>query len=130
MNRFHNAWYLFLMGRTEDALREHLLAEELDPLNAPTVAWTAEMYRMNDRYEEAERHVQRALELGDESGTSQLVLGRIYMAQGRAEEAVRVHEDMVATQTLWKPMLGMTYAQAGRVDDARRIAPRIPVRRA
>jgi serine/threonine-protein kinase len=122
LNRYHYAWYLLLMGRHEEALKEHLLAEELDPLAAPLVAWTAEVLRVNERYEEAERHGHRALELGDRSGVSQLVLGRTYMEQGRIEEAVVAHEEMVATQAGWKPMLGMTYAQAGRMDDARRIA--------
>ena len=122
VNHYHYAWYLFLMGRMEEALAEHVLAEELDPLNAPLVAWTAELYRVNERYEDAERHVQRALDLGDKSGVSQLVLGWTHRSQGRMPDAVKAHEEMVEAWSGWKPLLGATYAQAGRTEDAMRIA--------
>ncbi len=122
MNHYHYAWYLVLMGRHEEALREHLLAEELDPLNAPLVAWTAAVYGLNERYEEAERHVQRALDLGDKSGISQRVLGEIYKSQGRVDEAVKAHEEMVAVRSRWKPLLGATYVHAGRREAAMQIA--------
>ncbi len=122
LNHYHYAWYLVLFDRMDEAIAEHKIAEALDPLDPKMNAWMADMYRMAELYDEAEAQTQKAMSLGDRTGISQLVLGMTYVKQGRFEEALTVHEEMVAMNPIWRGMQGTTYAQVGREEDARSVA--------
>ncbi|HUF10273.1 MAG TPA: tetratricopeptide repeat protein, partial [Rhodothermales bacterium] len=125
MSHYHYAWMLVMFDRMDEAIAEHELAVELDPLFPPQVAWMGDIYRMAGRYEEALREADKALELGDKSGIAYLVRGNVFAEQGDLEVAVVEHERMVEANPAWKGFLGASYAKAGRIQDAMRIAKEI-----
>ncbi|MBT8401066.1 MAG: protein kinase [Rhodothermia bacterium] len=124
-NHYHYAWYHLLFGRLDEAVREHEIAIELNPLDPPMTAWMGDIYRGTGALGKAEEQVRKALELGDRSGISQLVLGWIRLDQGLNDEAVAAHEEMVQVNPLWTGLLGATYATVGRNEDAIRIATQL-----
>jgi TolB-like protein len=124
-NHYHYAWILLLTGRKDEALVEHELAVELDPLFAPQTAWMGAMYRMAGEYDKALEQVERAQELGDRTGLSHLVRGKVYFDMGRVDDAIAEHQRMVEVNPVWHGLLCVTYARAGRSEEARAIAERI-----
>jgi tetratricopeptide (TPR) repeat protein len=77
------------------------------------------MYR--GEYDAAIAEAERSLELDPDYPTGLFVLGTAYVGKGMFEEAISTHERLVEIAPIWRPMLGVTYALAGRHDDARRI---------
>jgi TolB-like protein/Flp pilus assembly protein TadD len=128
MNHYNYAWLLLLLDRLDEAVAEHELAVKLDPLYPPQMAWMGDMYRMAGRLDEALEHVDKAFELGEASGIAHLVRGKILFDLGRIDEAIAEHKKMVDVSTVWQGLLGITYAKAGRVDEARAIAEEIEQR--
>jgi serine/threonine-protein kinase len=124
-NHYHYSWMLLMVGRIDEAVFEHELALELDPLYAPQTAWMGEVYRMAGRYEDALRVVDQSLELGDPTGIARLVRGNIFLSLNRFDEAIAEHEQMVEVNPGWKGLLGASYAAAGRTQDALRIAEEV-----
>ncbi|MGA7307042.1 MAG: protein kinase [Rhodothermales bacterium] len=122
ISHYHYAWMIVMFGRIDEAIREHELAVELDPLFPPQVAWLGDIYRVAGRYDDALRQADKALELGDRSGIAHLVKGKVYLAQHQFEKAIAEHEKMAEANPIWKGLLGATYAAAGRTDDALKIA--------
>ncbi len=53
MTHYHYAWYLALFDRLDEAIAEHKLARELDPLRALHTGWLGQLYNYAGRYEEA-----------------------------------------------------------------------------
>ena len=125
MSHYHYAWMLIMFDRMDEAIREHELAVELDPLFPPQVAWMGDVYRMAGRYEDALREADKALELGDRSGIAHLVKGNVYLDLGELDSAIAEHERMVDQNPVWRGFLGATYASAGRAQDALKIVAAI-----
>ena len=128
INHYHYSWMLLLLDRMDEAVAEHELAVEIDPLFPPQTAWMGDIYRMVGRYDDALRQADKAIEIGDRSGIAYLVRGWVFLDQGLSEKAIAEHEKMVDINPVWKGLLGATYAAAGRTDDARRIAAEIESR--
>ena len=112
----------------DEAVYEHELAVELDPLYPPQIAFMGEMYRLAGRHDDALSQVEKALELDSRTGNALLVRGNVFLEQGRFDEAIAEHERMAELNRAWKGMLGATYAAAGRFDDALDIAEEIESR--
>nr|NIP79515.1 tetratricopeptide repeat protein [Gemmatimonadota bacterium]NIQ54251.1 tetratricopeptide repeat protein [Gemmatimonadota bacterium]NIU74458.1 tetratricopeptide repeat protein [Gammaproteobacteria bacterium]NIX44432.1 tetratricopeptide repeat protein [Gemmatimonadota bacterium]NIY08650.1 tetratricopeptide repeat protein [Gemmatimonadota bacterium] len=51
MNRYHYAWFLYLLGRLDEAIVQHRLAKRLDPLTPLHTAWLGYLYMMDGRPE-------------------------------------------------------------------------------
>lgn len=121
MSRYHYAWYLDLVGRLDEAVVQHRLAKELDPLTPLHTANLGMLYLEQGRLDEALAEAKAALELQPDALAGLMVLGDVYTAMGRHEEAIRAHRRLaeVAPPTRW--VLGRTLVVAGRVDEARRI---------
>ena len=115
---YHYAWYLLLFDRMEEAIEEHILAKELDPLNPLHTAWLGDLYRREGRYEKATEEAIRALELNPDFPIGLTVLGNTYADKGMYEEAITVHRKLAeaAPQRRW--YLGRTYARAGQRNEA------------
>jgi Flp pilus assembly protein TadD len=122
MNHYHYAWYLLLMNRYEEAKVEHELAHELDPLTpfqSATLGW---LYAYNGETGKAIELAERTLELNPNGSFGLMVLGKALSMEGRFEEAIAAHERLAELYPVWRADLGVTYARAGRMEDARRIA--------
>jgi len=115
------SWQLILFDRMEEALVEHKLAQELDPLTPLHTAWLGGLYWIWERYEEALEEVQKALELSPESWNGLLVLGYLYADMGMYEEAIEVSQKAAALYPELRHLLGRTYAVAGRREEALKI---------
>lgn len=121
MNHYHYAWYLILMRRVEEALREHRRAQELDPLTPLHTVWMPGVYLYSGQYEKAYEEAVRIGRQYPDHAAALFVLGTSAAQVGKFDEAVAAHEKMVAVNEAWKFALGRTYALAGRTDEARAI---------
>ena len=121
LNHYHYAWYLFLFGRLDEAIREHKRAQELDPLTPLHTAWLGELYWYGGQYEEAMEEARKSLEMAPDFWVGYYIQGAVYAERGMYEEAIAAHQKMVEKQPVVKWFLGRTYALAGRKDEARKM---------
>jgi tetratricopeptide (TPR) repeat protein len=119
MNHYHYAWYLALFERWDEAVEEHELAQQIDPLTPLMSAWLVAMYRIAGRLDEALAEAGRTLERWPGNPIGLRALGNIRVDQGLYDEAIELHEAMVAASPAWRGRLAVTYARAGRYDEAR-----------
>jgi adenylate cyclase len=59
MNHYHYAWHLFLHDRIDEAIEEHLLAQELDPLQPEHSGWLARLYAEKGEFALAMNEIDR-----------------------------------------------------------------------
>jgi eukaryotic-like serine/threonine-protein kinase len=123
--RAHHAWYLQLMGRRDEALAEMRRAIDSDPLDPVWPAWLGSLHSGWGEYEAAIAEAGKALELQPNLPVGLYVLGRAYQGLGRYEEAIAVHERAAALSPQGRAVLAVTYASAGRLDDARALVPEL-----
>jgi len=121
MNHYHYAWFLVLFGRVDEALAEHRRGQELDPLSPYHTVWIPSLYWYRGDDERALREARIAAERYPQDLAAQYVLGESAARLGLYEEAIAAHEEMAALYRGLIPILGHTYARAGRTDDALRI---------
>ncbi|MBE0594084.1 MAG: protein kinase, partial [Gemmatimonadales bacterium] len=125
MNHYHYAWYLVLFGRVEEALTEHRRAQELDPLTPLHTTWLPAVYFGSGDYERALPLARENVERYDPGIVAHYVLGETLARMGRYDEAIEVHEKLATIFPGWSSALALTYARAGRTEDARRILEQI-----
>jgi tetratricopeptide (TPR) repeat protein len=118
-------WYSRLLvttGRFDDAIREIRRAEELDPLSLVIIAETGGVYADSGRLDEAVTECRRAINLEPNFALAHYVLAGALLKQKKYADAIR--ESDSAWRLGMDPRslvrLGMSYAAAGRRDDALR----------
>ena len=124
MTHYHYAWYLALFDRLDEAIVEHKLARDFDPLRALNTGWLGDLYNYAGRYDEAIVEAKKALELDPKFWPSYYVLRRAYSEK-------RMHQDAIdAAMRLIKlnPGMGnvqliMAHVAAGQRDRALAILP-------
>lgn len=121
MSHYHYAWYLCLVGRLDEAIAEHIRARDLDPLTPLHTAWLGSLYSYRGDFDLAIETAERALELNPDMPAARIVRVIAYLGQGRFEEAVRAHEELVALAPLWGGLLAVTYARTGDEPRAREV---------
>ncbi len=72
-----------------DAAERHLRLLEIQSPTAEVAAGRGRLLFDLDRYDEAEASLKRAVQLDPDSGSSWLLLGRLYEIQGRRQDALR-----------------------------------------
>ncbi len=121
MNHFHYAWYLVLFGKMEEAVIEHHLAKELDPLTVINTADLGSLYCWTGQFEAAIIEIKQALELDPDFGHAWWSLGNAYAKKDMFEEAITAHQRAMQINPVWKWALCNTYVLAGRESAAREI---------
>lgn len=111
-------------GNTAMALREFLAAHEYTPEDPWIHLGLGECYRRNGRFEEAEEHLLRAIELKRGFQTAQLNLSALYVHMKRWDDAARYAQELVDDPTYPAPWraynnLGWAHLRAGRIEQAR-----------
>ena len=117
----HYGWYLFLIGRPDDALSALRQAKQVEPIAPLYTAELAWLQLALGQFEEATEGALESLQLNPEFPIGLFVLGFVALQEGRFDEAIAAHRQAVAVSPGWKWGLGYTYAQAGRFAEARHI---------
>jgi len=117
----HYTWWYVLQGRWDEAEREAALAVEYDPLSVTYTVWHAGLLWYMNRYDEGLVLVDRALELHPDHPFGEYVRGRFLRELGRWDEAIAIHERLYERLPPMGWAMAITYALAGRSDDARRV---------
>jgi TolB-like protein/predicted Ser/Thr protein kinase/Flp pilus assembly protein TadD len=119
------SWQLILFDRMEEALVEHELAKELDPLTPLNTAWTGGLYWYWGRLDEALDEIAKARLLAPNGWHVMFVEGHVYADMGRDEEAIEVFERAAARFPNLKYLLGWAHFIAGRNDEALKVLDEI-----
>jgi tetratricopeptide (TPR) repeat protein len=117
---FQMAWLHWLYGRYDEAIAAGNKARELDPLSI-IYHWGTDFYRMAGRYQEAITEARQALEMNPNLFISRIVLACTYSDLGRHEEAITEFRKAVDIAPQFVGSLGVGYAKAGRIEEARKV---------
>jgi serine/threonine-protein kinase len=124
--RLHLAQFLLLpLGRIEEALRQLRTAEKADPLSPAVRATLYKTLRAAGRFDEADAGCRNHA-ASEESRNG--CLAEFLLGQGRGAEAIPILERIYSNR-LADPgagLVGIAYAQAGRREEAERIAAIVP----
>jgi len=110
------------IGRVDEAMPIAERALLLDPLSVLPHMNLGIIQFLSHNYVAAEAEFRRVLEMQPDFLRGQTFLGSVVALQGRFEEAIKIHENLVERGnrgTIYVWVLGITYAMAGRMDDAR-----------
>jgi tetratricopeptide (TPR) repeat protein len=109
----------------DEALVEHKRAQELDPLLPLHTAWLGDVYRRLGRFDEAIAECRRAIDIDPNNPIAHMVLGRTYVDQRKFEDAFAALKKAGEVAPAYRSYIGIAYAAAGRVEDARTVLAEI-----
>ncbi len=125
-SHYHYAWYLALFNRLDEAIAEHKLARDLDPLVPGNTAWLGQLYNYAGRYDEAIVEARKAIELNPKYGPSYSVLRYAYSRKGMHREALAAAERGAELDPIGGGAeLGAAYALAGQRQQALAVLAKI-----
>jgi len=126
MTHYHYAWYLAVFDRHEEAIAEHKLARDLDPLRALNTGWLGQLYNYVGRYDEAIVEAKKAIELDSKFWPSYQVMRLAYSKKGMHEEAIAAAKSLIELlPRRGNAHLIMAYVSAGQREKALAIAPKL-----
>jgi serine/threonine protein kinase/TolB-like protein/Tfp pilus assembly protein PilF len=116
-------WYLALMGRLNEAIREVKQASELDPLSLEINTDLGLSFFFARQYERAIEQFEKALEMDPNSVWTRFFMG--WAREQKGDYAQAIEEYKRAAQLDDAPLilaaLGHTFVMAGRRDEAQRV---------
>jgi TolB-like protein/Flp pilus assembly protein TadD len=118
---YHLSWISALFGRTDEAIREHIRAKELDPFNPADTAWLGELYRWERKYDLAAAEARKAIEIDPKFPVGHYVLSSVYLDQKQYDAAIAEVRKAADADPDWRWALGPAYAAAGRPGEARKV---------
>jgi tetratricopeptide (TPR) repeat protein len=119
-------WYalhLMMKKRYDEAIREILVAAELDPLSTIIGTDVGVVYSHAERYEEAVEQFRKVLASDPDFVDAHVGLGRAYQFMGKYQDAIAAHKraiELSGSVTLLAD-LGWLYAASGAKEEARKI---------
>ncbi len=120
-NHYHYSWYLVLFGRMNEAIREHSLAQKIDPFGPAHTGWFGYLYGMVGEYEKAIREAELTIDMGYEA-FGKLMLAEIYLFMGKNDEAIKIHEELTSNYPIPKhDFLGLAYINSGRIEEGKEV---------
>ncbi len=119
------AWFKMLFGQTEETIIHGIKAAQLDPFSSTNVSYLAGEYWWFNRLDEANVEVEKAMKILPDFGFGLYVKGGILASKGRNDEAILAHQKAAESGSDWEWTLATSYARAGRVDEARKLAEKI-----
>jgi len=118
---YHYSWLLFLLGRNDEAVVVHELAQRYDPFNPMITAFTGALYSYLGRFEDAIREAYKSFEIQKDCPDGYFVLGETYLAMGKEDEAYEAHRKLAEVDPVWRWFHGYTCAMTKRHDEAEKI---------
>jgi TolB-like protein/DNA-binding winged helix-turn-helix (wHTH) protein/tetratricopeptide (TPR) repeat protein len=124
-------WYAFYcasQGRTENALVEIQIAKKIDPLSLIINQDLAQLLYFARRYDDAIEQSRRVLEMDSTLAAPHVTAGLAYLGKQQYSESVAELETAVRLsggEPGTMAVLGIAYAQAGRVAEARKILEKL-----
>jgi adenylate cyclase len=126
MTHYHYAWYLALFDRLDEAIEEHKLARDLDPLRPSNTAWLGGLYVWDGRPDEGIVEAQKSLELNPDFWPGYFVMYLAYFQKGMHEEEMETARRLIELEPLrGNVLLGVTLARTGRRGEALAIAAKL-----
>ena len=125
-------WFLYPLGRVEEALTEMRRALELDPLDPFYNSLLGYLLHSTGQFEAAVGQLQHAIDLDPTFFFAYWFLSSTYALNGRLDEAIAAGEranELSGRHALTMAALGTCYGQAGRAAEARRILEELTARR-
>ena len=116
-----HAWLLASQGRMAEAIREGLLAAELDPVSVSVRRGIGSLYFYARDWTQSALHLRRALAMNPVSTETMMSLAQALLFGGRASEAEAVVRDglMLAPEdTSLLAAMGRIHVAQGRTDEA------------
>jgi len=117
-NHFHYAWFLVTMGKNEEAVQEHILAKELDPLTSINTADLGNLYYWVGQLDKGIVEVKKSLEMDPEFAHAWWSLGRMHVQKKRYSEALACVSKAVEINSDWLWAMGPTYMDCGLPEKA------------
>jgi serine/threonine protein kinase/tetratricopeptide (TPR) repeat protein len=125
-------WFLYPLGRVEQALTEMRRALELDPLDPFYNSLLGYLLHSTGQFEPAVAQLQHAIDLDPTFFFAYWFLSSVYALNGRLDEAIAVGEkanELSGRHALTLAALGTCYGQAGRTAEARQLLEELTARR-
>ena len=120
-NHYHYAWFLALHNRLDEAITEHELARDLDPMTPANTAWLGMIYGMVKRYDDGIAAAQKGIDINPQSGVAWNVLSYVYSEMGRHDDAIAAAKRAAEYAPPWTFAVGIAYVNAGKLDEARAV---------
>jgi len=125
-------WFLYPLGRVEQALTEMRRALELDPLDPFYNSLLGYLLHSTGQFEPAVAQLQHAIDLDPTFFFPYWFLSSVYALKGQLEEAIAAGEkanELSGRHALTLGALGACYGRAGRAAEARQILEELTARR-
>jgi len=88
MNHYHYAWHLYLHDRLDEAIEEHLIAQELDPLQPGHTYYLASLYISKGELDKARSEMERVYRITSDSLVYLSMMGRLYLETEQYDSAI------------------------------------------
>jgi serine/threonine-protein kinase len=125
-------WFLYPLGRVEQALAEMRRALELDPLDPFYNTLAGYLLHCTRQVEPAVAQLQHAIDLDPTFFFSYWLLSTALLVNGRLDEAIAAAEkanELSGGNAITLGSLGRAYGQAGRAAEARQLLEELTARR-
>jgi serine/threonine protein kinase/Flp pilus assembly protein TadD len=125
-------WFLYPLGRVEQALTEMRRALELDPLDPFANAVVGYLLHATRQFEPAIAQLQHAIDLDPTFFFPHWFLSAVNVHHGRFDEAIAAAEkanELSGGNALTLGALGSAYGRAGRTAEARQLLEELTTRR-